>query len=144
MASDQVMKPHSSRRGNSRPGKRPARTRASWAVLLAVLLTFFWQSFVVQTHLHFEAGGYSLAAKSGEAGARAQPSGPQSPSDLPSNCPICSEAAHAGNYLLPAPITFVAPAPMAFWLAVTILLGLALVQRSHAWRSRAPPYQLQA
>ena len=130
---------------SNRPGKRPARLRAPWAaVLLAVLLTFFWQSFVVQTHLHFEGGSYPIAASAGHTGAESQRPGPQSPSDLPSNCPICSEVAQAGNYLLPAPITFDPPATAIAWFAVAILLALALAQPSHGWRSRAPPCQLQA
>lgn len=121
----------------------PSRLRSGWqAILLAVLLAFSWQSFVVQTHQHLNTGAFSGAANA-QADANKQRPGRQSPGDLPS-CSICREISHAGTYLLPAPIDFEAPVPVTFWLGTALLSGLALASRSHAWQSRAPPHPLQA
>ena len=120
----------------------PSRIRAAWlATLAAVLLAFSWQSFVTQTHQHFDPGAVSAAAP-----AMADGAGPrrESPSDLPANCSICRALAHAGALVPPAPIEFGAPAPAVFRLAPATPLGLTHAGRSHAWQSRAPPHQLQA
>ena len=116
------------------------RLSAPWlAVLAAVLFAFLAQSFVLQTHQHWDP----IAA------AKADSAGPQKPGKAPAedqqtNCPICRELAHAGPVLLPAPIGLDAPALVSFWLGITLLLGLSLAARSHAWQSRAPPIRLQA
>jgi len=112
--------------------------RAGWrAMLLAVLLAFSWQSFITQTHRHFAPA--ATAAALGKAGIAARQPGRQLPSDTPASCPICSEIAHAGPIMLPAPVEVIAPAAASFHAADTRPLTLALLQRSHAWRSRAPP-----
>lgn len=128
------------------PRRKPAATRLArtpgvqrlWLALVgALLLSLSWQSVVLQTHQHF-----SPLARAATASGTSVSNG-QSPADLPANCPICRELAHAGPVVLPAPVALDAPAPLVFWFAVSVLLGLALVQRSHAWRSRAPPALLQ-
>lgn len=124
-----------------------ARMRSGWhALLLALLVAFSWQSFVTQTHLHYEPGIAAAASAAPAAADQAVPQPPakKSPFELPSSCPVCREIAHAGPILPPAPLELAAPVPAAVWLALTLLLGVALVQRSHAWQSRAPPYRLQA
>ncbi|MEI9851197.1 MAG: DUF2946 family protein [Sphingomonas sp.] len=127
-----------------RPWLSP-RLRGGWlATLVAVLVAFSWQSFVTQTHRHFDPGAISGVAAAKADVANPQAPGRQAPPDLPANCPICRELAHAGPFVLPAPITFDAPAPAIFWLALATLPGLTLTQRSHAWQSRAPPQPLQA
>jgi hypothetical protein len=125
------------------PRRKPAATRLGrgaqrlWLALVgALLLSLSWQSVVLQTHRHF-------APFAGTATTRVASPDNQSPADLPSNCPICRELAHAGPVVLPAPVAIDAPAPLVFWFAVSVLLGLALVRRSHAWQSRAPPALLQ-
>jgi hypothetical protein len=114
--------------------------RATWfAAMMAILLAFTWQGFVAQTHRH-----YGPAASANPTRVALQSPGKQSPSDLPATCPICSELAHAGQAVLPAPVAIAAPAESPVWLATTIPLRLSLSQRSHAWQSRAPPAFLQA
>ncbi len=131
----------------SHPGARAARSRtrvsrvqrmrAGWrTMLLAALLAFSWQSFLIQTHRHYDRASVSSASASRQSNR-------QLPADTPANCPICSEIAHAGPVMLPTPIEIIAPAPATFHAADTRPLGLSLVQRSHAWRSRAPPHHLQ-
>lgn len=117
---------------------------AAWLATLALLLfAFSWQSFVAQTHRHWEpsAAAAGISADSGAAWAKA---GRQPPSDQPSDCPICREVAHAGAYLLPPPVALDIPMPAASWRAVAALLSPALVRRTHGWRSRAPPRPIQA
>lgn len=130
--------------GHKRQGMRHGRSpggvrRATWfATMVAILLAFTWQSFVAQTHRHYGA----VAATA--TGAQLQSPGKSSPSDIPATCPICSELAHAGQVILPAPATIAAPAESPVWRIRTVPLGLSRAERSHAWQSRAPPIQLQA
>jgi hypothetical protein len=113
--------------------------RATWfATMLAILLAFTWQSFVAQTHRHYDP------VASNPAKVALQSPGKSSPADQPASCPICSELAHAGQVILPAPVTIAAPAESPVWLATTAPLTLSRTERSHAWRSRAPPVSLQA
>lgn len=138
-----VMGEHRSAQAHAKGGN--TALRALWAaVLLVSLLAFTWHSFVTQTHRHWGGQGYTLGvAVEVLAGAPAQKSG-QKPADTPDNCPICQEVAHGGAYLAPAPILLDAPAILAAWFTVTLLLALALRQQSPAWRSRAPPIGIQA
>lgn len=127
-----------------RVGGRSIGIRALWAALLFVtLLAFTWQSFVTQTHRHWGEGGYSLSLSAKSLGGSQAEKG-RVPADTPDNCPICQEVAHGGAYLASAPLPFVAPAAIAGWFAVSLLLALALHPQSHDWRSRAPPLRLQA
>lgn len=121
------------------------RLHAQWTTLLLALLAFSWQSFIVETHLHASKSG-PVAASAGHADAHAHARAKtgQPPSDLPDSCPLCQEQASAGDYLLPTAIAFPAPEAGAVWFAATPTLALALHQRSHAWRSRAPPRPFQA
>jgi hypothetical protein len=114
---------------------RTGRLGLLWAVLLA----FSWQTFVTQTHQHFDAGPVFAAAPAKADGAGPQRPARQSPSDLPANCPICRGIAHAGQILLPPPIHVEAPAPLIFRPVLTTLVTLARTRRSHTWQSRAPP-----
>lgn len=135
------------REGNGtqqRHGWRAPARLGRLAFLLAVLTAFSWQSFVAQTHQHPGLDPASAAIATRTADAAPGVSGAQSPFDQPASCPICREIAHAGAYLLPTPVTFDAPAPVAFWRADAPSFRPVLAKRSHAWQSRAPPLQLQA
>ena len=117
--------------------------RPGWvAVLLAALLAFSWQSFVTQTHEHFDRGTHSTVAGAKTVAPQLKTGRlPTNPSDT---CPICREIAQAGHYLLPTSVAFNTPESIAHWPPVTPSLTLVLSLRSHAWQSRAPPTQLQA
>jgi len=122
-----------------------AQLPRSWNVfLIALLFAVSWQSFLTQTHQHSDSGSAARVAAANVKDAGPQRSSRQSPSDLPSNCPICREIAHASHFVLPAPIAMDLPAPLTFWVATVTSQVLALTQRSHTWQSRAPPHQLQA
>ena len=114
-----------------------------FAIVFAMLLAILWQSFVTQTHIHTDPGGYATAITD-SASAPTHLKAGQAPSDLPATCPICQEIAHAGSYLSPTAVAFQPPVPVNLWRTVTPTLAPTLRQRSHAWQSRAPPHQLQA
>lgn len=124
------------------PLAAPRRQSGFAALILALLLAVTWQSFVTQTHNHYDQGFASAGVQAN--GGLAGKAGKSDPSRLPDNCSICREIAHAGPVLLSAPVEIAAPIAIALWIAVVLPLGLALVSRSHAWRSRAPPKLLQA
>jgi hypothetical protein len=121
------------------------RPSARWlAIVVAAMLSFVWQSFVTQTHIHFDTP---------EAAARAQPLGhvgllphvAHRPAPVaPASCPICQDAAHAAFYLSPDPILLAAPAAFLLWLAVAVATPWIGRRRSHAWHSRGPPTPLHA
>src|SRR5438034_493750 len=71
----------------------------AWALLFAL----FWQSFVAQTHRHYDSARQDTAAWSlvhAESDSKQQ-----IPADSPADCPICREIASAGPVLLSQPIT---------------------------------------
>lgn len=113
------------------------------ALLLATLLAFCWQSFVVETHNHFNRTPLSTTSVAARTVA-ASSSGRNMPSDSPANCPICRAIAQSAAYLPPAPIIVPEPQAQLVWLVVALSFGLTIVRRPLGWRSRAPPRQLQA
>ena len=131
-----------SAKGSAQAPTAPVRA-PRFAIVLAMLLALLWQSFVTQTHIHADPIGYATAIAD-STGTPAQLKAGQAPSDLPATCPICQEIAHAGSYLSPTAVAFQPPAQVQVWRAVAISRALTLRQRSHAWRSRAPPLPLQA
>ncbi|MEO9131203.1 MAG: DUF2946 family protein [Sphingomonas sp.] len=114
-----------------------------FAIVCAMLLAILWQSFVTQTHIHFDPAAYASTIAN-DAGAPAQLKTGQAPTDLPATCPICQQIAHAGSYLSPTTVALQPPVPVDLWRSVTPSLAPTLPQRSHAWQSRAPPHPLQA
>lgn len=112
-------------------------------LLLTALLAFSWQSIVAQSHVHFDARTYKQLGIEGDSSAARQ-TAERSPADLPADCPICREIAHAGHYLQPAPLALAAPETGVVWIAISPWRTLTLRQRRHAWHSRAPPNLLQA
>jgi hypothetical protein len=107
------------------------------------LLAFSWQSVVAETHFHSpsESASGTVIVKQGGHGAPAQR---RAPADSPASCPICRELAHAHHYLPPAPIVFDAPGPAISPVLTATSNASALPRRWHGWRSRAPPFLLQA
>lgn len=106
-------------------------------------LSLSWQSLLTQTHRHPASSLAPIAAKLlGTTPSANLPDGKSS--DQPADCPICRQIAHAGHYLTPEPGAFHTPIATAFSFAVPVVFHTAIVQRSHAWQSRAPPTLLQA
>ena len=112
-------------------------------ILVAALLAFVWQSFVVQTHIHSHFVAVSASAASDPHNATHVTNNPATPR-RPANCPMCQEIAQAGAYLLPAAILFTAPSTEANIAHVVSALPSVPARQSHAWQSRAPPLSFEA
>lgn len=126
----------------ARVTRLPSALGAAWLpFLVATLLAFSWQGFVGQTHHH---SGPEIIASAAKAGVANGEKPERRSSDLPVHCAVCRAIAHAGPVLLPAAIALPAPAPQEIWIALADRPAQTRVQRSHAWRSRAPPRPLQA
>jgi hypothetical protein len=124
-------------------GRYVHASRARWLVLFAALLAFSWQSMVAATHLHSPSESTSRTVIVKQS-AHGQPAQRRAPTDSPETCPICRDLAHANYFLPPAPIVIDAPRPVVSLALSATSVTLALPQRSHRWRSRAPPLLLQA
>jgi len=113
------------------------------ALLVAALCAILFQSFIVQAHAHTHPGmaptvqSVALHALDGVTdGGSTQPD--------ESDCPICWEMEHAGAFVLPSDPVLLASETSAIWVAVQLPPFSVRNERSHAWRSRAPPLPLQA
>jgi hypothetical protein len=113
---------------------RPAVAPRKWLAVL-VLLSFFFQSLAVQTHIHPQLP--QTAAKVAHQGTSAPaPVKNQDPMD---QCRLCQELVHAGH--------FVAPSALAAFASLSLVAAIFatppdLLDRSapaFAWQSRAPP-----
>lgn len=122
---------------------RDANSRALHiALVVAALFAILLQGFIVQahTHAHWDMAPVVHAAKAqAVAGAAGDGSTQQNESD----CPICWEMAHAGVFVLPGDALFPTPETSTIWVAALLPLVSVRNGRSHAWRSRAPPFPLQ-
>jgi hypothetical protein len=125
--------------------------------LLLVLLAFIAlaiQSLVVQTHIHIpQAAGPSSSVSiltvaqtlvSGSAGQATDrhanlPRDKYPINEDPSNCPLCQEIAHSGQFVQSAAVLAYLPA----WVSVHFIVFRealpAFLTVSHNWRGRAPP-----
>lgn len=79
---------------------------ARWSKLLMILLaaTFFWISYVSQTHIHGQPqnGVQTVIAKVLHHGNGLTPNTPSNgSSDDPTDCPLCQAVAWGGMVLLP-------------------------------------------
>lgn len=104
-------------------------------VTLFALLSFFLQSFAVQSHIHplDKPATASIAFKDIPA-----PVKKIDPVDLGS-CRLCQELIHAGAFV--APSAFAVPASQSAAAIVFAALPLAagVLAPAFAWQSRAPP-----
>ena len=108
------------------------------AIVLAAMLALAWQSIVVQTHFHFQAGAPAQSASG--ADVRAILGTGQAPvKDDPANCPLCHEFAHAGHFISPAPPGLFVPGTVVACLFLLSFTPWARRERSHTWQSRGPP-----
>lgn len=111
--------------------------RAAFALLLVVAL--WLQGCVVAAHVHEQPRSPAVSTAAG-ADFQPVPLDHRRPPTAPDSCPLCQEIATAGAYL-PAPsVDFTVPAQHAAWYAAVALWRTLPRQRSHAWRSRGPPF----
>ena len=147
------------RRGIARSRASAGRARElapfRFAILLLGLLALAVQSFVVQTHIHIPQGAgkaqsvslLTLAASAladkphaaGDLCTAAVPRDKYPINEDPSNCPLCQEIAHSGQFVQSAALLAVLPfaANVHFIVFDEALPSFFAV--SHIWRGRAPP-----
>ena len=142
-----------------------ARTRASatrthrpsfWGLALLALLALTIQSFVVQTHIHIPQAAGRAQTVSIVALAQNILAGPASESaqdnqaaprdrfpitEDPSNCPLCQEVAHSGQFIASAASLAYLPVTATVNFIVFIEVAPSILAASHTWRGRAPPIQ---
>ena len=126
-----------------------ARVVMGLLALLAVAL----QSFVVQTHIHMPQGGGSIqtvsiatiarhvaaiAAASADSHAAA-PRDKYPINEDPSNCPLCQEIAHSGQFVQSAAALAAVPASVSVHYIIFDEALPSFFAVSHNWRGRAPP-----
>jgi hypothetical protein len=126
-----------------------ARVMMGLLALLAVAL----QSFVVQTHIHMgqASGGVqtmsivtiakSIGAFTGlSADANAATPRDRYPiNEDPSNCPLCQEFSHSGQFVQSAAALAVLPASVSVHFIIFSEALPSFLAVSHSWQSRAPP-----
>ena len=123
--------------------------------LLMAIAALAIQILVVQTHIHIpQSGGQFQTVSLVKLAAAALSDNPHAAGDIcpestprdrypigedPSNCPLCQEVVHCGQYVASAAILAVLPVTATVHF---ILLDEALPSffaASHIWRGRAPP-----
>ena len=122
--------------------------------LLLGLLALAIQILVVQTHIHIpQAAGLpqtvsvTTLAKTLVSGASVQTADDKAnaPRDRypinedPSNCPLCQEIAHSGQFVHSAAALAALPAFISVHFIVFSEALPSLFAVSHSWRVRAPP-----
>lgn len=126
---------------------RLRRPSASFLLALVTIFALWWQSTLVETHIHalpapiLSAPTTNLSLAS-TAGAHADETHQHSSPQGPDNCPICHERRMAGLYLWPTLMALVVPALPVFWARPAALRTMHRDARSHNWQSRAPPHRL--
>jgi hypothetical protein len=112
----------------------PVRGWRLAAVMLA-LVTFAVQSYVTQTHIHYDMLGPAGITTA----APVAPAGKLPFKETPANCPICQEIAMAGHYVTPGAVALVLPAQSVSIVPIEIAVDLIVEAVSHDWHGRAPP-----
>lgn len=119
----------------SAPGHgRTARPGAAWLVL-ALVLALLGQSFLAQTHHHFDTNPVATAPAH-PAPAESDHHGPADPS---SDCPICLGLSHLGAYLTPPVQTLPIVLAVVYRAFLPPALPFVWKRRYLLPRSRAPP-----
>ena len=105
------------------------------AVTLLALVTFGFQSYLVQTHIH--GLPLSVVASDQHASSASSQRAPIDRGEL--KCPLCQDSVRAGNYLLPAAISALPPTLVVGAILVNTTSPSASKAISHIWQSRGPP-----
>ena len=128
---------------------RPA-SLPRWAMILIGFLALAVQSFVVQTHIHIAkaTGGtqslslITLAAAAVDGASIPNADAPRNRFPItgdPSNCPLCQEVAHSGQFVASAASLAALPITQTVSFIVFTEIAPIIFAASHTWRGRAPP-----
>jgi hypothetical protein len=121
-------------------------------MILLGVLALALQSFVVQTHIHAPRGTGGIhtasianAVKGAVVSAIAASATTITPRDKyqinedPSNCPLCQEFAHSGQFVQSAAVLAALPASATVHFIPWTEAAIHSFTATHLWRSRAPP-----
>lgn len=104
-------------------------------VCLFVLVSFTFQSFLVQTHLHNLPQSFTESI--GTTGVTASHDA-KAPLNA-DKCFLCQEYLHGGTYLLPTALAALPPTAAASLLPFVLAPLHSARTLSHNWLGRAPP-----
>lgn len=128
----------------ARSSPSPERSGGRHILALLVILTFAFQSYVAQTHIHLTPPKVlSIGRAAGDvfaiAGADRSHSKKLPDNDDPEHCPLCQAIALSGNFV--APGVPILPLPTMAVIATEVFQQLSSYRSSfsHSWQSRAPP-----
>ena len=125
-----------------------------WLMAVVCFLALAVQSFIVQTHIHIPQGGgaaiqtVSIATVAAHIGAKpsvpaadktATPRDKYPINEDPSNCPLCQEIAHSGQYVASAAVIALLPVAVSVNFIVFDEALPSFLAVSHIWQTRAPP-----
>jgi hypothetical protein len=121
-------------------------------MILIGLLALAIQSFIVQTHIHSPRGAAGIqtvsiatAVKGAVASAIDASANTIAPRDKypinedPSNCPLCQEISHAGQFVAGAVVLVALRAAASVHFIPWAEAAIPSFAVTHIWRSRAPP-----
>jgi hypothetical protein len=121
-------------------------------MVLIGLLALALQSFVVQTHIHaartssgIQTAAIANAVKGAAASVVAASVNTLAARDKypinedPSNCPLCQEIAHSGQFVQSAAVLAALPASVTVHFIPWAEAAIHSFTATHIWRSRAPP-----
>ena len=132
--------------GMSRSRRQATATRAQRrpAFALAALFAVLLQAFVVQTHIHAPAAPIGVAIERVADGADTQATHVSAADEHQAfACVVCQALARGNSAVLAAAASSLV-ATEAISEAATYALPRAPPIAAHPWRSRAPPFVLQA
>ena len=121
------------RRSVSPVQKSPASRRL---VTLLALLTFFIQSFALQTHVH----STPLPPASVATAAHTPAPAPLQNRDPIDQCRLCQELVHSGVFVSPSVTVIAASLNIAAAVFAAAPSFAADPVRAFGWQSRAPPH----
>jgi hypothetical protein len=124
-----------------------------FVMMMIGLLALAVQSFVVQTHIHIPQGAgraqtvslVTLAATAVSDASGIKADAPFVPRDKypitedPSNCPLCQEVAHFGQFLHSAAVLLTLPFAVTVNFIIFDEALPSFFAVSHIWQGRAPP-----
>ena len=124
------------------------RSRILMILLAFVALTI--QTLVVQSHIHIRQAAskvqsvslITLAAGTADTGNDQSAGAPRDKYPInedPSNCPLCQEIAHSGQFLQSAATLAAIPASVSIHFIIFNEALPSFFAVSHNWHSRAPP-----
>jgi hypothetical protein len=124
-----------------------SRSRALVIVLALVALAI--QIFVVQSHIHIPQAAGRLQSislidlvsgtQTGAHQGAGVPHDKYPVDEDPSNCPLCQELAHSGQFVQSVAALVALPVSVTVHFIVFNEVAPTLFAVSHSWRGRAPP-----